>query len=294
MTAFVAALVLEAVALMSCADDTAFSVDQSDCQGVRIVRGGQQISLSRDTAWYVVGVDDERLFYCDPFKVEAFFNVLRDIQVMGLSSKAPDSDFDCAVELYSSRGKLLRQLRLSPVAGSAQMIGSVDGGKCYVVGVPGLNQNPIVNFSEKPGYWKDLSLLELSPYNVSMLRVSNYVDPRQSFCVETQGAGFVAYGASGDVLDVPQDNIREYLGKATGSYRAAQYMDSVPAGSDAVIYRVDVRNSLGIRDSLMFYKKYLDGGRPDFNMMYFRHGHECGTVKYFDFDNLLIDGDRLR
>jgi len=295
---------LLALALMmsACGDDADFTVNQQDCGGFDIVtRDGNSIwIMNRDTAWWVYAqpdpsVDAAPLCMADNHKIAAFFNVLRDIQVMGLSSKDPESqDCDSHIYIRNHSGRCSKELRFSAVPGSAQMTGKVNNGKYYIVGVPGLNQNPIEDFASTVEYWKDRSLLYIGEGNISAISVENLMDPSQTFRIKSDAGSFVLYGADDSAIDVPQANIRQYLGSITGIYRAAGYIEAIDLKDSDIIYRLMVRNCLGAEDVITFYKKYQPNGQPDFNQMYFRKGADIGTAKYFDFDKVLVDLERLR
>lgn len=271
--------------LISCSDDKNFQVVEDEVGKVVITSGDKDLHLAKDTAWYVSDAEGHRLCSCDEYKITAFFNVLRDVQVMGLSNHPQDGAFDVEVVLKKKSGSEIKNIRLKSVAGSSQMIGSVNGGKCYIIGVPGLNVSPIVNFSAAADYWKDLSLLELTPYNISKISVENFADPAQSFFISTVADGFEIRGADGNIItNIPEQSIRQWLGSIAGTYRAVKYVDAeqfVPADS---IFRLNVRTRLGDEESINFYKK-----ANDFNLMFFSKGNERGLVKYYDFDKVLVE-----
>ncbi|MCQ2250620.1 MAG: hypothetical protein MJZ66_05870, partial [Bacteroidales bacterium] len=218
-----------ALMLAACGDDTDFTVLEDRCGGFDIeTRDGNSIwILNRDTAWWVFHQPDARenakpLCMADAHKISAFFNVLRDIQVMGLSSKDPESkDCDSHISIRDFSGRCTKELRFSAVPGSSQMIGKVDNGKYYVVGVPGLNQSPISDFASAVEYWKDRSLLYVMEGNVSAISVENFLNPGQTFFVNAVADVFEVRDAKGDVVEVQQQNVRRYLGSITGIYRAA-------------------------------------------------------------------------
>lgn len=281
--------------LSSCGDDSNFTVNQDDCSSFNIVsKDGASISVARDTAWSVVSADGKTVCPADAHKIAAFFNVLRDIQVMGMSQKSPDDVFDCEIIVRNGSGREVKRLRFSNVPGSPNMIGSADGGKCYIVGVPGLNQSPIVDFSSQVEYWKDRSLLYFSADNISRISVENLKDPRQSFFVATSADGYSVQDDGGNALDISSTAVRKWLGGISGVYRAADYADGLNLNDDDAIYRLAVKNCLGIEETIIFYRKFLPDGKPDFNQMYFRKGADIGTAKYYDFDKVLVDVDRLR
>ena len=278
-------------ALISCADDTDFQVVESEVGGVEIIgNGGKNIRLAKDTAWYISDAEGKRIYSCDEYKISAFFNVLRDVQVMGLSNHPQDGCFDSEIILLKNSGSILKKIRLKSVAGSSQMIGSVDGGKCYIVGVPGLNVSPMENFSATTDYWKDLSLLELTPDNISKISVENFADPAQSFFISTVADGFEIRGTDGNIIPgIDEQSIRRYLGGIAGTYRAAQYVDTqyfTPADS---LFRLSVRTRIGDEETIVFYKK-----EGDFNLMFFRKGVEQGLAKYYDFDKVLVEVEGVK
>jgi len=278
-------IVLTLFALNSCADDRDFQVVETEVGGVEIIDGNKNLHLAKDTAWYVSDADGHRLCSCDEYKIAAFFNVLRDVQVMGLSNHPQDGAFDSEIILRKPSGSEIKNIRLKAVAGSSQMIGSVDGGKCYIVGVPGLNVNPIVNFSAAADYWKDLSLLELTPYNISKISVENFADPAQSFFISAVADGFEIRGADGNIItNIPEQSIREWLGSIAGTYRAVKYVDAEQFAPADSIFRLNVRTRLGDEESVTFYKK-----NNDFNLMFFSKGNEKGLAKYYDFDRVLVE-----
>ena len=278
-------IVLSLFTLISCSDDKDFQVVEDEVGKVEIVSGGKDLHLAKDTAWYVSDAEGHRLCSCDEYKIAAFFNVLRDVQVMGLSNHPQDGVFDSEIILKKPSGSEIKKIRLKSVAGSSQMIGSVNGGKCYIVGVPGLNVNPITNFSAAEDYWKDLSLLELTPYNISKISVENFADPAQSFFISTVADAFEIRGVDGNIFtNIPEQSIRQWLGSIAGTYRAVKYVDAeqfVPADS---IFRLKVRTRLGDEESITFYKK-----NNDFNLMFFSKGDERGLAKYYDFDRVLVE-----
>ncbi|MCR5454844.1 MAG: hypothetical protein K6F33_07660 [Bacteroidales bacterium] len=278
-------LILTFFTLIACTDDTDFQVVEDEVGQVQFVGNGNKILLARDTAWYVADADGRRLYSCDEYKIEAFFNVLRDVQVMGLSTHAQDGAFDVDVQLMKQSGSVIKNIRLKSVAGSPQMIGSVNGGKCYVVGVPGLNVSPIVNFASTAEYWKDLSLLELTPYNISKISVENFADPAQSFFISTVADGFEIRGNDGNIIDgIDEQSVRHWLGSIAGTYRAARYVDAEHFAPTDSLFRLRVRSRVGIEDEIVFFKK-----DNDFNLMFFQKNGERGLAKYYDFDNLLVE-----
>lgn len=282
------------MALQSCGDDTDFTVNKDDCASFDIISGNSQITIVRDTAWSIQDGEGRVVCPADINKIEAFFNVLRDIQVMGMSQRDASAGFDCEVVIHGRSGREIKNLRFAQVPGSANMIGSSDGGKCYVVGVPGLNQNPIVDFQPGVEYWKDKSLLLLSADNISKISIENFIDPSQTFFVETNVNDFAVRNSNGDIVPIPQSNIKSWLGSISGIYRASEYTEGVQLMAQDLIYRLKTRNRIGICDSILFYKKYLPDGKPDFNKMYFQKGTDIGTAKYYDFDKVLMDLDRLK
>ncbi len=287
-------LFITALELSSCQDDTDFATDCSDLGSVVITSGDKTVTLGRDTAWYVADSEGRRMYSCDEYKMSAFFNVMRDIQVMGLSSHTQDGGFDAEVTLKKPSGSTVKQLRLKAVTGSPQMIGSINGGKCYVIGVPGLNVNPISNFNATADYWKDLALLELSPYNISKISVENYIEPSQSFSINTSGDGFEAVAGNGTPLSgVTEQSVRRWLGSIGGRYRASEYVDDERFTPGDTIYRLTVRSKIGIEEPIVFFKKF-NGTKPDFNLMFFSKNGEHGTAKYYDFDKVLIDAEKLK
>ena len=287
-------LVLTAITLFACTDETDFSVDETEVGGVEIRSNNHSVNLLRDTSWYIADNEGRRINSCDEYKISAFFNVLRDVQVMGLSNHPQNGDFDSEVVLKKNSGKILKTIRLKSVAGSSQMIGSVDGGKCYFVGVPGLNVSPISNFASTADYWKDLSLLELTPDNISKISVENFLEPEQSFFISTVADGFEIRGIDDNIISgINEQSIRHYLGGISGQYRAAQYIEAENFASADSICRLTVRTRLGDEESITFYKK-MNGSQPDFNLMYFRKGNEIGTAKYYDFDKVLVELERMK
>lgn len=287
-------ILFAAIALSACSSDTNFSVEEQQIGDIEIKCGEKNIRLCCDTSWYIADNDGNRLYSCDEYKISAFFNVLRDIQVMGLSTHTQDAGFDTEVSLKKQSGSVVKTLRLKAVPKSPQMIGSVDNGKCYIVGVPGLNVSPICNFVADVDYWKDLSLLELSAYNISKISIENYIDPSQSFFISSKDDSFEATDSIGTPINgVDEQNIRLWLGSIAGKYRAVGYVDTLNIAHNDIIYRLKVYSRVGIVDSISFFKKY-NGSNPDFNNMYFQKGNETGIAKYYDFDKLLIDADRLK
>lgn len=283
-------IVLSLFALISCSDDKDFQVVEDEVGKVEIVSGGKDLHLAKDTAWYVSDAEGHRLCSCDEYKISAFFNVLRDVQVMGLSNHPQDGVFDSEIILKKPSGSEIKKIRLKSVVGSSQMIGSVNGGKCYIIGVPGLNVSPIENFSAAAGYWKDLSLLEVMPDNISKISVENFADPAQSFFISTVADGFEIRGADGNIIPgIDEQSIRRYLGGIAGKYRAAQYVDAqhfTPADS---LFRLSVRTRIGDEETIVFYKK-----EGDFNQMFFRKGVEQGLAKYYDFDKVLVEVEGVK
>lgn len=287
-------LVLTAITLFACTDETDFSVDETEIGGVEIRGNNHSVNLLRDTSWYIADNEGRRINSCDEYKISAFFNVLRDVQVMGLSNYPQNGDFDSEVVLKKNSGKILKTIRLKSVAGSSQMIGSVDGGKCYFVGVPGLNVSPISNFASTADYWKDLSLLELTPDNISKISVENFLEPEQSFFISTVADGFEIRGIDGNfIAGISEQNIRRYLGGIAGTYRAAQYVDVQHFTPADTICRLSVRTRLGDDESIIFFKK-MNGSQPDFNLMFFRKNGEHGLAKYYDFDKVLVEAEGLK
>ncbi len=293
-----------AVALMlaACHDDTDFTVLEDRCGGFDIETrdGGSIWILNRDTAWWVYHQPDTRenakpLCMADRHKISAFFNVLRDIQVMGLSSKDPGSrDCDSHISIRDFSGRCTKELRFSAVPGSSQMTGKVNNGKYYIVGVPGLNQSPIEDFSSAVEYWKDRQLLYVGEDNVSAISVENMIDPSQSFAIVGNAGVFEVHRADAAKVDAAQQKIRQYLGSIVGIYRAASYLESASLDDSDMIYRLKVSNLLGAEEEIAFYRKCLPDGQPDFNQMYFRKGTDVGTAKYYDFDKVLVDLDKLK
>ena len=288
-------ILFAAIILSACSDDTNFSVDEHQIGDIDIKCGDKNIRLRCDTSWYISDNDGRRLYSCDEHKMSTFFNVLRDIQVMGLCPLEHLGSFDAEVSLKKHSGSVVKTLRLNAVQGAPQMIGCVDDGKCYVVGVPGLKVSPICNFVADVEYWKDLSLLELSPYNITKISVENYIDTLQSFFVSLLDDGsYVATDNNGvRINDIDEQNIRLWLGSIAGKYRAVEYIDTLNVANKDIIYRLKISSRIGTEDSITFYKKF-NGSNPDFNNMYFRKGNEIGIAKYYDFDKLFIDADRLK
>ncbi len=278
-------LILIFFTLIACSDDTNFQVMEDDVYQVQMVNNDHKILLARDTAWYVADADGRRLYSCDEYKIAAFFNVLRDVQVMGLSNHPQDGAFDVDVQLMKQSGGVIKNIRLKSVAGSPQMIGSVNGGQCYVIGVPGLNVSPIVNFAATAEYWKDLSLLELTPYNISKISVENFAAPAQSFFVSSVANGFEIRGIDGNIIDgIDEQSVRHWLGSIAGTYRAAKYVDAAHFSSADSLFRLRVCSRVGTEDEILFYRK-----ANDFNLMFFQKNGEYGLAKYYDFDNLLVE-----
>lgn len=287
------ALALVMAFISACShSDKDFSTSASDFDCIHLGGCSQFAQVYKDDSvnWRVA--DGHYDFSADSVKVSALLNVMRDIQVMGIANY--DFDNNPHDDIIIRRGdNLVKHIRYIAVPNSPQLIASVDGGRSYVVAVPGLSINPSVSFSCYVNYWRKALLLEIVPSSVASIQVSNFMDPAQSFCVSANDSGYQATDANGNAVAVDDKAIREFLGSVAGAYSAAEYIDTLNLKADDLIYKLCVTNRNGSADSLAFYRKYLPGGRPDFNLMYFSACSSMGTAKYFDFDKLLIDKDRL-
>ena len=286
-------LLIIAVCAIGCDGYPEFTVQQEKCGMVRITHEGAAITLKSDTAWYV-DLNGENLFYADRNKVEALFNTLKDIDIQGISSYNPEKEFQYTIEVFNRSGKLNKTLKFNPIASSPNMVGSVDGSKCYVVGIPGLNISPTINFNPDPSYWKNLALLEVYAQNISQISVTHFNDPGQSFSISLNIDTFVVKDFENKPIAIPQDNVRQWLG-ALGTFRAAEYCVSPILPDSLKLSQVSIRTKSGDSQAIVFYKKSLADGSPDYNQMWFvTPDGATGTAKYFDFDMLLIGIDKLR
>ncbi len=286
-------LLLITVCIVGCDGYPDFSVQQENCSMVRITHEGANITLKSDTAWYV-DLNGEKLFYADRNKVDALFNTLKDINIQGISSFNPENNFQYTIEVYNLRGKLNKTLKFNPIASSPNMVGSCNGSKCYVVGIPGLNISPTINFNPDPSYWKNLALLEVYAQNISQISITHFNDPEQSFSISLNIDTFIVKDFENKPLAIPQDNVRQWLG-ALGTFRAAEYCTSPILPDSLKLSQVAIKTKSGESENVIFYKKTLDNGTPDYNQMWFITPEGAtGKAKYFDFDMLLIGIDKLR
>ncbi|MBR4214335.1 MAG: hypothetical protein IKR94_03355 [Bacteroidales bacterium] len=286
-------LLLITVCIVGCDGYPDFSVQQENCSMVRISHEGADITLKSDTAWYV-DLNGEKLFYADRNKVDALFNTLKDINIQGISSFNPENNFQYTIEVYNLRGKLNKTLKFNSIASSPNMVGSCNGSKCYVVGIPGLNISPTINFNPDPSYWKNLALLEVYAQNISQISITHFNDPEQSFSISLNIDTFIVKDFENKPLAIPQDNVRQWLG-ALGTFRAAEYCTSPILPDSLKLSQVAIKTKSGESENVIFYKKTLDNGTPDYNQMWFITPEGAtGKAKYFDFDMLLIGVEKLK
>ncbi|MCQ2975896.1 MAG: hypothetical protein MJ211_13935 [Bacteroidales bacterium] len=275
------------ITLSACNEYPNFQVLEDNCEFIRLKLKDKTIDLKKDTAWYV-SINDTKLFYADKNKISAFFNVLRDIEVQGLSTHNSESDFEYTIEVLKPNGNVKTTLKFNSVPSSSTMIGSCDNSKCYVVGVPGLNESPSINFTATPEYWKNLSLIDISAQSLSQLSIKNYIEPNQSFSVSLNVDSFVVKNNENQFELIPQQNIKMWLGSLS-TYSATEYYNSLEINDSLKIYDLYLKTKYGSETTISFYKKIDKNNQPDFHKMYFSSNGEFGTVKYFDFDRLLID-----
>ena len=286
-------LLLITVCIVGCDGYPDFSVQQENCSMVRISHEGADITLKSDTAWYV-DLNGEKLFYADRNKVDALFNTLKDINIQGISNFNPENNFQYTIEVYNLRGKLNKTLKFNSIASSPNMVGSCNGSKCYVVGIPGLNISPTINFNPDPSYWKNLALLEVYAQNISQISITHFNDPEQSFSISLNIDTFIVKDFENKPLAIPQDNVRQWLG-ALGTFRAAEYCTSPILPDSLKLSQVAIKTKSGESENVIFYKKTLDNGTPDYNQMWFITPEGAtGKAKYFDFDMLLIGVEKLK
>jgi hypothetical protein len=275
-------------AAISCSSDEDFSLEESDCQIVEISDGKKTVVLEKDTAWFVTA-GGKKLFYCDKHKISALFNTLRDLQLQGLSSYDGAAGFKNIITIKKQSGKTVKTLKFNPVGNSPQLIGSCNGGKCYVVAVPGLKENPSVNFSPDENYWKELSLLDINGENFSYIKVENFLDTAQSFSIVLKNGALEFFDYKNEKNpEINQENLREYIGSIFGVYRAKEQFSKLQLPENQKIYSLTVNGK-----KIDFFKK-LDNGKPDFNQMYFSCGEDFGTATYFSFERVLIDAEKLK
>ncbi len=275
-------------AAVSCNSDTDFPTEETDCQIVEISDGNKTVVLEKDTAWFVKS-GEKKLFYCDKHKIYAFFNTLRDLQLQGLSSYNGETGFKNTITIKKQSGKTVKTLKFNPVGNSPQLIGSCNGGKCYVVAIPGLKENPSVNFSADENYWKELSLLEISAENFSSIKVENFLDTAQSFSIVLKDGVLEFFDYKNEKnQEIKQENLREYIGSIFDVYRAKEQFSKLQLPENQKIYSLTVNGK-----KIDFFKK-LDNGKPDFNQMYFSCGEDFGTATYFNFEKILIDAEKLK
>jgi hypothetical protein len=275
-------------AAISCNSDTDFPTEETECQIVEISDGNKTVVLEKDTAWFVKS-GEKKLFYCDKHKISAFFNTLRDLQLQGLSSYNGETGFKNIITIKKQSGKTVKTLKFNPVGNSPQLIGSCNGGKCYVVAVPGLKENPSVNFSPEKNYWKELSLLEISGENFSSIKVENFLDTIQSFSIVLKDGVLEFFDYKNEKnQEIKQKNLREYIGSIIGIYRAKEQFSALQLPENNKIYSLTVNGK-----KIDFFKK-IDNGKPDFNLMYFSCGEDFGTATYFNFEKILIDAEKLK
>ena len=271
---------------LGCNNYEDFSINEEKCKTIEIISDNQTLELGKDTAWFVKK-NDTKLFYCDKHKIETLFNVLRDFQIQGLSSYDEKSTFKKEIIAKNSSGKTIKHLKLNPTGNS--MIGSCNNGKCFILYIPGLNQNPESNFSSDINYWKELSLLEINLENFSTLKIENFIDTLQSFSITKKGDFLEIYDYKNQKQsDISQENIKQFLGSVFGVYKAKKYLSKIELPENQKIYTISTYNQ-----KISFYKKY-NNGQPDFNQMYFSDSQDFGTVTYFAFEKLLVDLDYLR
>ncbi len=275
--------------LYSCTDYKDFSVNPEDCYAIEITNENKKITLLRDTVWLCS--DESKCFKADVGKIEALLNTLRDFQVMGMSDYNPQEGFPINVDIKNKRGKTIKKLSFKPLVGSANIIASRDGGNCWVVGVPGLEINPQSNFDISPNYWKMNLLLDIEPLSFKHLDVENFINPLQSFSISSRTDSFVCINAEKHFVE--QKNIINYI-TSLGSYSAFQFVENFSIKESDKIYKILYVNKNLDSVGINFYKKYIQDGSLDFNLMYFKtNDNSIGTVKYFDFERLLIDAQDL-
>lgn len=285
----IAAVMMVAV---SCSQYPDFSVKESDCYALRIINQQSDIMLKKDTAWYVE-TNGEKQFYADHKRIQSLFNTLKDIDIQGISSYNPNKDFNYTIEVIKKNGKVSKTLKFNPIASSPNLVGSCNGSDCYIVGIPGLNISPAVNFNSNADYWKNLSLLEISASNIAKISITNYADLAQSFTISTNIDTFVISNYQGEPLPIMQDNIRQWLG-TLHTFNADEICPTPTLPDSLKLYQVSLTTKSGIQNNITFYKKNLPNGSPDFNKMWFISENASGTVKYFDYDILLVGVDYLK
>ena len=286
-------ILIIAVCAIGCDGYPEFTVQQEKCGMVRITHEGEAITLKSDTAWYV-DLNGENLFYADRNKVDALFNTLKDIDIQGISSFNPEKEFQYTIEVFNRSGKLNKTLKFNSISSSPNMVGSVNGSKCYVVGIPGLNISPTINFNPNPSYWKNLALLEVYAQNISQISVTHFNDPGQSFSISLNIDTFVVKDFENKPVAIPQDNVRQWLG-TLGTFSAAEYCASPILPDSLKLSQVAIKTKSGESQAVAFYKKTLPDGTPDYNRMWFvTPDGNTGTAKYFDFDMLLIGVEKLK
>ncbi|MDD6001634.1 MAG: hypothetical protein PUC50_05490 [Bacteroidales bacterium] len=278
---------------VACGGYPDYTIEPSKCGMVRITHNGKSITLKKDTAWYV-DIDGNYLFYADRGKIDALLNTLRDINIQGISNHDPKKDFQYTVEVFNQSERLIKTLKFNAIPSSANMVGSVDGSQCYVVGIPGLNISPTINFNPDPSYWKNLALLEIYAQNVSQISITHFQDPKQSFSISLNIDTFVVKDFENKPLAIPQTNVRQWLG-ALGTFCAAEYCTTPILPDSLKISQITVKTKSGETQAAAFYKRTQPDGTPDYNRMWFiTPDGATGTAKYFDYDILLIGVDKLR
>lgn len=278
--------------LAACGGYPDFATQPSDCHAIRITHNNNQLTLCKDTAWYVDN-NGSPLFYADNGKTEALLNTLADMSIQGISTYNPEKGFQYKVEILNSSNKVSKTLEFNPIAQSPNLVGSCNGSESYIVGIPGLSISPSINFNPDPDYWKNLALLEIFAPNISKISVTDFINPEQSFFISTNLDTFVIKNYKNEPQSIPQSNIRQWIG-ALGSFHAAEYCQVASLPDSLKIYQVATTTKTGYESKITFYKKYLSDESPDFNRMYFSTLDATGTAKYFDFDLLLIGIDKLR
>lgn len=270
------------ISFAACVDNTDFSINPQKCKSLTISDTAQKsLTLIFTDKWYVK--TDNGNFPADTSKLTALFNTLRDMLPVGSAPESFKKAFSIRVSAFDNNNNLIKTLDLGAVASTSDLIICRDSDKPYVASVPGLDINPIQNFSVNPSYWFYSVLSDIPFSHISFLSVENFENHEASFKIILQDNKFIITDFEDKLLEVDKQSIANYL-CAYGIFSAAEITDNIV--DTEKFYQLKATFTSGRILDITFYKKY-NNNSPDYNLMWFRSGSLCGTVKYFDVDLLL-------
>lgn len=154
------------------------------------------------------------------------------------------------VEVYDNEGKSLGKFYVGGQAGEGGMEGSymlMEGAeRPYVVKMPGIQGYLTPRYSTELKSWRDRTVINLSPAEISTVTVSYPLEPLNSFTLEARGNAFVVK-ADSSIMKMPANERRVGVYSKFFEKVAAEVLLDGEIGTDTLLDNLDKRCIIDVR-----------------------------------------------